>query len=149
MGDKINALQKLDDLLNDIEMNCYPAIGVEPCIRFSLDCLALVQHKLPLIAEEARFLVAEYLEGRVSLQSIKEMLAKCWQYLKENRNHHPAEEPTESAIRAVIFPLTALRDFAERDIVDHLGLFLEFVNQVEPHYGEEEALLRKYFADCL
>jgi hypothetical protein len=37
----------------------------------------------------------------------------------------------------------------EHDIVDHLSYFLAFVNQVEPHLAEEEALLRKHFTKCL
>lgn len=54
-----------------------------------------------------------------------------------------------SLIRAVIFPLDAQKNPEERDVVNHLGLFLEFVNTVEPHYEEEEALLRRHFADCI
>jgi hypothetical protein len=47
-----NQSEKIDDLLNDIEINCDPAIGSRACTRFSLDCLTLIRHKLPPIAEE-------------------------------------------------------------------------------------------------
>jgi hypothetical protein len=141
--------QELDLLLNDIEMNCDPTIGSEQCNQFSIDCLSLIRHKLPPIAEEGLTIVTEYLEGRVPLRSVTDMLVKCWQYLKENYNQASPDDPVVSAIRAVIFPLTAQKDPQQRDIVDHLSLFLTLVNNVEPHYDDEESLMRKHFAKCL
>jgi hypothetical protein len=141
--------QNLTGLLNDIEINCDPTIGSRECSQFSLDCLALIRHKLPPIAEEGLALGTAYLEGRVPVQSVIDMLIKCWQYLAENHKHTPMDDPAVNAIRAVIFPLDAQKNPEERNIVDHLSSFLEFVNIVEPHHKEEEALLRTCFAKCL
>ena len=141
--------KSLDLLLNDIEMGCDPAIGSEQVNRFSIDCLSLIRHKLPRIAAEGLALTTEYLEGRAPLESVTDMLVKCWQYLKENHEHAPLNDPVVSAIRAVIFPLDAQKHPEKRDIVDHLSFFLMLVNNVEPHFEEEEGLLRKHFAKCL
>jgi hypothetical protein len=141
--------EKLDQLLNEIEICCDPEIGDDRCNQFCLDCLALIRHKLPPIAADALVVVTDYREGRVPLKSVVDMTVKCWKYLDENHGHQPLDDPLVSAIRAVIFPLSAQRTPAERDLVDHLSFFLMLVNNVEPHCGEEEALLRKYYAGCL
>jgi hypothetical protein len=144
-----NQSEKIDGLLNDIEVNCDPAIGIRACTRFSLDCLTLIRHKLTPIAEEGLAIATAYLEGRAPLEVVTGALLKCWQYLDEKHKHAPTSDAEVSIIRAVIFPLYAQKNPGERDIVDHLSLFLAFVNTVEPHYEEEETLLRAHFSDCL
>jgi hypothetical protein len=57
-----DALKKLDSLLNEIEIKCDPPIGGPECHRFSVDCLSLIRHKLPPVAEEAFLRLTEYLE---------------------------------------------------------------------------------------
>jgi hypothetical protein len=144
-----NPSQKLDDLLNDVEINCDPTIGSRESIRFTLDCLYLILGKLPRIAEQGITVVSDYLERRTSLQSVEDTRARCWEYLGQNYKNTSIEDPVVSAIRAVIFPLWAQQYPEQRDIVDHLSVFLELVNYLEPHYEEEEALLRTHFAKCL
>ncbi len=141
--------QKLDLLLNDVEINCDPTIGSRECIQFTLDCLKLIRGKLPPIAEQGVSVVSDYLERRTSLQVVLDALLRAWEYLKENCKNTSIEDPVVSAIRAVICALHAQKNPQQRDIVDHLSFFLELVNNVEPHYEEEEALLRTYFAKCL
>src|SRR5690349_18573969 len=89
----VNTSEKLDLLLNDIEMHCDPAIGSQQVNQFSIDCLSLIRRKLPPIAAEGLALTIEYLEGRVPFQSVTDMLAKCWQYLKENHENVPLDDP--------------------------------------------------------
>lgn len=85
----------------------------------------------------------------MSLQSIIDMRIKCLQFLEDNYRNAPLNDPVVSAVRAVVFPLYAQQDPDERDVVDHLGFFITLVNNVEPHFAEEELLLRTYFAQCL
>ena len=144
-----NPCSKLNDLLNGIESNCDPTVGSPECTQFSLDCLALIRHKLPPIAQEGISVVRDYYEGRVPLQVVADTLTKCWQYLDQHHKNVPFAETAVSAIRAVIFPLSAQTNPQDKDIVDHLSLFLKFVNNVEPHYEEEESLLRTHFSKCL
>jgi len=142
-------LDKLGALLNDIEQKCDPAIGSKQCIQFMLECLSLIEQKLPSIAVEALTVAKEYLAGRTSLESVSEMRLQCWQYL---RQHYPGvlfKHSEVNAIRAVIFLLHAQEHPEDRNIVDHLSFFLMLVNDVEPHRKEEETLLPKYFAECL
>jgi len=145
----LNQSKRIDDLLNDIEVNCDPAIGSRACIRFYLDCLRLISHKLPPIAEEGLAVATAYVEGRASVEVVTDAIVKCWQYLDEKHKHAPTSDPNVSIIRAVLFPLYAEKNPEERDVVDHLSLFLAFVNTVEPHYEEQETLLRTHFSDCL
>src|SRR5262245_670363 len=97
------AQQKLDDLLNDINMNCEPLVFSKPCYQCSVDCLALIRHKLPPVAQEGLDLLINYLAGRVSVRSITEMRAKCWRYLNENHKQPrldlPVEPPEVCAVR--------------------------------------------------
>jgi hypothetical protein len=145
----MDASRELDRLLNDIEIGCDPPVGGPECNRFSLDCLALIRYKLPPVALEGLACVTEYLAGQLTLQSVTDMRIKCWQYLDENYKHAPLDDPMVSAVRAVICPLHAQQNPDERNIVDHLSFFLMLVNNVEPHFQEEESLLRAYFAHCL
>lgn len=141
--------RRLDLLLNEIEMNCDPNIGGEECNQFSVDCLLLIQDKLPPIAVEALTVLQDYLERCASLVSVTEMLARCWKYLRMAYPEAPLNDPSVSAIRAVIFPLDAQKHPENLNIVDHLSFFLMLVNNVEPHFAEEEMLLRKHFINCL
>lgn len=145
----MDASRELDSLLNDIEISCDPPVGAPECNRFSLDCLALIRHKLPPVALEGVACVTAYLAGQIPLQSVTEMRIQCWQYLDENHKHAALDDPTVSAVRSVISLLGAQDPPERRDIVDHLSFFLMFVNNVEPHFEEEEVLLRKHFAQCL
>jgi len=141
--------KRLDDLLNDIEINCNPAIGSEQCNGFSVECLSLIRHRLPPIACEALDLLKDYRTGRTELESVTKMIVQCWKYLDEKHGGREIHHPEVSAVRAVIFPLDAQKHPKDRNIVDHLSFFLTLVNNVEPHCEEEEALLRKHFAECL
>ena len=51
--------------------------------------------------------------------AVSDMLVKCWQYLKENGNQAPLQDPEVSAVRAVIFLLDAQKHPEQCDIVDH------------------------------
>jgi len=144
-----NAAQRLDNILNDIEINCDPTIGSRECTQFSLDCLALIRHRLPPIASEAAKIVRRYLENQLSLEDVIDTSLKCWQYLDEHYKNVPITDPSVSSIRAVIFPLDAQKTQERRNIVDHLSSFLELVNNVEPHHMQEEELLRVHFAKCV
>jgi hypothetical protein len=139
----------LDSLLNVIERNCDPTTGSEQCTRFSLECLLLIQHKLTPIVFEAIDVISDYLAGNGQLHSITAMRVRLWEYLDTNRREEKHDDSEVAAIRAVIFPLCGLDNPQLRDIVDHLSFFLEFINLIEPHYEEEEVLLRKYFKECL
>jgi hypothetical protein len=136
-------------VLNDIEMNCNPKIGDDRCTKFSYECLSLIRDKLPTIAAEAFDLLGDNLEGPVQLDSISEMLKRLWTYFDENRKEKGIGFAEEGAIRAVIGPLHALINPDTREIVDDLAFFLKMINNIEPHFEEEEALLRKLFKDCL
>jgi len=140
---------KLSLLLNDIEEICDPPIGSRECSLFRMACLALIRHKLPLIPERARAFSAQYVKHRAPIEEVDELLVQCWQYLEENHGNAPVEDPTVSAFRAVICILYAQKHPEERDIADHLSFFLMLVNNVEPHYQEEESLLRTHFARYL
>src|SRR5581483_2935062 len=130
----MDAAEKLGSLLNDIEIACDPTIACEQVNGFSLDCLLLIRHKLPLIARRGLRLASEYLEGRVSLNELSDMLARCWQHLEENRDSLQPNDPGASAVRAVICVLYAQQHADARNIADHLGFFLTLVNNVEPHF---------------
>lgn len=141
--------QKLDLLLNRIEMNCDLTIGGKTCNEFMMECLSLIQSKLPPIAVEAFRVSNDYLAGRAKLRSVTGMLEKCWEYLHENHQDQKINQPEVSAIRAVICLLHAQAHPQERDIVDQLSFFLTLVNNVESQFDREEFLLRRHFAECL
>jgi hypothetical protein len=141
--------QGINDLLNMIEENCDPSIASKQCNDFMLESLSLIREKSPTIALEATEVAQEYFAGRVKIQAVSDMLVKCWHHIDENYKGVDSRHAEVSAIRAVIFPLDAQRHTNERDIVDYLSSFLTFINQVEPHLDEEEALLRKHFGKCI
>jgi len=136
-------------LLNDIEEKCNPRIGDEECHRFSMDCLALIRHRLPAIGVEAMRVLDEYKAGHAERDVLDKMYIKCWQYLRENCPEQKLSDPKFSSIRAVLFPLDAQRNPEPRDILNHVVLFLQFINNVEPHMDSERELLKKYFYKCL
>ena len=144
-----NTDQELNEILNKIEENCDPLIGSKQCNDFMLECLSLIREKLPPISLEAIDVLREYFAGRVKIEAVSEILVKSWHHIDKNYKGVDNRHVEVSAIRAVIFPLDAQRRARERDIVDYLGSFLTFVNQVEPHPKEEEDLLRKHFAKCI
>jgi hypothetical protein len=76
-----DGLGKITELLNDIESNCDLSVGSRECTQFSLDCLALIGHKLPPVAVQGVAAVIEYASGRVSLQVVIGALAECWHFL--------------------------------------------------------------------
>ena len=103
----LNQSKRIDDLLNDIEVNCDPAIGSRACTRFMLECLTLIRHKLPPIAEEGLAVVTACLEGRATVEVVTDALVRCWQYLDEKHKDAPTSDPEVSIIRAVMFPVYA------------------------------------------
>ena len=140
---------KLDDFLNEIEINCDPPIGSRACVQFCLDCLALIRGKLPPIAEEALSFATECLEKPVPVSRVNDMLTKCWQFLDENHRDIPIDDARVSVIRAAMVPVYCLKHPTTNDVVDHLSFFLKLLNNVEPHFEDEEVLLRQHFANCL
>jgi hypothetical protein len=109
----------------------------------------LIKEKLPPIALEALDVLQEYFGLRVPIEAVNDMRLKCWHHIDENYRAVDSLDAKVSGIRSVIFPLDAQRRAPAREIADHLSCFLTFVNQVEPHLDEEEALLRKHFTKCL
>lgn len=100
----------LDSLLNNIEVDCNPTTDSEPCGRFCTDCLFLIRDRLPPIAVEALTLVNDRLNNKIPVESVAQMLTKCWQYLDENHCHQPLTVPAVSALRAVICVLDAQKN---------------------------------------
>jgi hypothetical protein len=145
----VSTALELDRLLNQIEESSDPAIGSNASSQFMLECLALVEQSLPPLAMEAVQSVRHYLAGRLDLEAIIHIRSKCWRRIDECRQTSDGDSSEVIAIRAAIFPLHAQEHPTERDLVDHLSAFLAFVNRVEPHFEEEEALLRKHFANSL
>ncbi len=141
-----HADRELNELLNEIEERCDPLIGSKESNDFMIECLSLIRHKLPPIALEAIQVLQAHLVGRVTIDTVSDMLARLWRHIDENHKGVDIRHVEMSAIRAVIFPLDAQRRAQERDIVDYLSSFLTFINHVEPHLEEEEGLLRKHFA---
>jgi hypothetical protein len=144
-----NIDREVDEILSKIEENCNPSIGSAECNEFSLECLSLIRDKLPPIALQALDVLREYFGRRVPIEAVNDMRLKCWHHIDEHYRTVASSHAEVSSIRSVIFPLDAQRRAHEREIVDHLSCFLTFVNQVESHLDEEEALLRKHFTKCL
>lgn len=145
----MSTAQEIDGLLNQIEETSNPTVGSKASTQFMLECLALIEEKLPPLATEAAELTNRYLSGRAKLEAVIEMRSKCWRHIDECRKTGDCDSLEVNAIRAVIFPLDAFEHPAEHDVVEHLSAFLAFVNHVEPHFQQEEALLRKHFASSL
>lgn len=141
--------ERLDHLLNRIEMGCNPEVGLKQSSDFMMECLSLIKSKLPRVASEGLRISNEYIAGRAQRESIIEALEKCWSDLRENHSGQQINEHEVSGIRATICLLHAQAHPHERDIVDQLSFFLTLVNNVEPHFEKEEFLLRRHFAQCL
>lgn len=144
-----DASLELDLLLNRIEENCDPASCGKNAVEFMVDCLSLVEHKMPTIAKEALRVARGYPAERATLDAVVEMLDRCWLYLDEQYRGKDLSDPEVSAIRAAIFILFDLQHPEEFEIVDSLSFFLRLVNNIERHLQEEESLLRVHFAGCL
>jgi hypothetical protein len=57
--------------------------------------------------------------------------------------------PDVAAVRAVICILHEQFRPNPDDLVDSLSLFLRLLNNIEPRFEEQDALMQKHFAACL
>ena len=121
-------------LLNKIE-----AKGKQPSVlevlKFQLQCLMLINHKFSPIAGEAFEVGKDYASGKAEIGRVNETRVRCWEYLDSNLKGESSANLEVSCIRAVIFalPKENLAD-EDKDVVDSLSLFLQFVNNVESHH---------------
>jgi hypothetical protein len=140
-------MSKLDLLLNEIEMNYDPAaynFSVAACM---IDCVAVIECRLPPTAKTGPLVCRSYLLGESSLQQLKSAILDCWESIR--RQDCGIDIPDVSATRAILCILKHLESEEPHDLVDQMSFFLQLVNNVEAHEDEQEVLLRKHFAVCL
>ena len=140
---------KLDLLLNSIEENCDPTRYRAAWIPYLIACAALVEHRMPAVAIASFGVSRDYAAGRVSMQSVREAMQRCWEDLQKGHREMRLDDPQVSAVRAVICVLQRQLEPESDDFLDFTSFFLQVVDNVEPHPDEEEALLREHFGLCL
>jgi len=68
----VSTAQEIDLVLNQIEETSNPKVGSRASNQFMLECLALIEERLPPLATEAAELINHYLSGRVKLDAVIE-----------------------------------------------------------------------------
>ena len=137
------------DGLNDIEENCAPPLGEGLTVQFMVDCLSLINHRLPPPALQVLDLTKAMSSDERYLQAVTDLRHRCWTVV-DAVTRNPGESSSQvSAVSASIFLIDARLRPEEREFLNSVVLFLESVNQVEPHLEEELTLLRKHFSKCL
>lgn len=138
----------LDDL-NEIEENCDPSLGDERTVQFMVDCLSLIKDRLPTPALDVLNMTKAMTSDATYQHEVTDLRNKCWAFVDAVTRDAGESSGQVSAVRASIFLTSTRLSPEDRDFVDSAALFLEFVNQVEPHFEEELMLLRKHFSKCL
>ena len=142
-------MSKLDLLLNEIEVNCDPVTYSSFVAGCMVDCVSVIEHRLPPMAKTGLLVCRSYPSGGSSLQQLKDAILDCWTVLGEGGQESRLEIPDVSATRAILCILKHLEGAEQHDAVDQMSFFLQLVNNVEAHEDDQEALLRKHFAACL
>lgn len=114
---------------------------------FMLAALALIREKLPPMAIQALDVFDTYRSGRESAVAVVDKRVQCFAYMEQMAGGRVYGNPLVNAVGAATYLLYPEEDRLE--FVDHLAEFTELANSVEPHYDEQELLLRKYFAKGL
>jgi hypothetical protein len=139
--------RKLDLILNSIEEKYTPQQRRPLGESFLIDCLNLVDHRLPLVASRALLTAKDYQAGIAPLQSVTNAHNSCWAELRREHREMQLDDPEVSAIRAAICILHSQLNPETDDFVDLLSFCLRLLNTVEPHLAEQEVLLSHYFGD--
>jgi hypothetical protein len=138
---------RLDLILNEIEIRCNPPQYLKLAESFMFDCQALVGQRMPPLALRALQVASRHRAGLIPLQSVSETLAACWRGI-QGRDMQ-LDKPDVAAVRAVICILDSQLHPESDEFVDSLSFFLHLLNSIEPHFVEQEDLIRRHFADCL
>jgi len=137
--------RKLDLILNSIDEKC-PAQERRPLTAsFLIDCLNLIDHRLPPVASRALLAAKDYQARIAPLESVTDAHKACWAELEHSEMQ--LDDPEVSAIRAAICILHSQLDPEADDFVDLLSFCLRLLNNVEPHLAEQETLLARYFGE--
>jgi hypothetical protein len=139
----------LDLLLNTIEENCEPADYIRSRVPFMIECATLVESRMPIVAVEAMRIARNYLDKKVSADTVQRALVTCWKTLGASKSEMLLDDPNVCAIRALICVLREELYTGEEDFVDIMSFFLSLLNRVEAHPVEQAALLKRYFSGCL
>lgn len=140
-------LSRLNNLVADIDeqLGANRACN-RRCYSFMLDCLALIRHLLPPVAIAGIAVTERLLQNGFAATDWPELEAprrNCWAEVKRLETI-PGSEAQIAAVRAALF--ATYPPDGKDDLVDVLSVFLEFANEAEPHFVEQEQLLRKHFA---
>src|SRR5690349_10388033 len=92
----------VDRLLAWIEEHCDVGRYRQQWIAFILDCIALVEHRLPNVAAASLQVAKEYAEGKGSQQAVGDALRDCWLTLRDGHQQMRLDVPDVSGTRAVI-----------------------------------------------
>jgi hypothetical protein len=110
---------------------------------FMLDCLALVEARLPQVASAAVATAKNYFSGRATEEDLEQARVRCWNHLEAHGYGSEIQEPEAIGIRSAICALYA-RPVVD-DAVELLEWFLSLVNQLDDRSEEQVELLAKHF----
>lgn len=140
---------QLDLLLNKIEEDCSPSDYEPALLPFMFECADLVAQRMPKLAHDSLAIARNFAAKRCGAESVAEAVRACWEVLDKGQRSLQLEVPEVSAIRLVICILHREQHPDSEDFVDLGSFFLQLVNNVEPSYEKLEALLRKWFHQCI
>jgi len=141
--------ERLDLLLSQVDDKCELSDILSEAISFEADCLRLVCHAIPPQCSQDAELVFNFKRDRPTRDAAGVALGRCWTVLKKDYPGKDVDDVSVSAVRALICALTLVQAKELGDVVDDLGFFLEMLHHVEPHFEEEESLIRSHFGQYL
>jgi hypothetical protein len=143
-----NDMHRVDLLLNLVEENCAPEEYQRSRIPFMIDCLLLVEQRMPLAAAQPFLVSRLYADQKVDSASLVEAIEKSWRALGRGEASLNLGDPDVSAVRAVICILHSELHPESNDFVDSISFFLNLLNNVKPCSEQQEALIKKHFPTC-
>jgi hypothetical protein len=143
------SLEKIDLLLNFIEENCDVGKYCGALALYMIDCLALIENRMPPTAADAFRISRAHAAGQIPLKRVIEAIQLCWEYLEKDHRDMCVNDPEVSATRAVICLLKWQEQPRPDDFLDLTSFFLRLLKHVEDRLEDEEILLKKHFGTCL
>lgn len=147
---------QLDLLLNSIEENCAPAKYEQALLPFMFDCADLIEARLPWVARESLCVAQSFAQKLLDMGALEQAVITCWQAIGDGPQSLQVDNPQVAGIRAVICILHSQLHSENKQIhpecgefVDLMSFYLQLLNNVEPCFQQQEALIKERFGACL
>lgn len=92
-------------LISEIHRRHELAEVYQQCLLFMVDCLRLVEHLLPTVAQQALAVAEKFCNGTASAEELLEQRLLCWNYLEERELSFAFELKRARLVRATLCAL--------------------------------------------